>query len=380
VNIPSVNIPSVNIPSVNRAFLPGLELAGRYYSEVVQPLLDRYAPGLEHSAGLIGWGSDVLGFDSARSTDHNWGPRCLVFVGPDDAGRTGELTDRLEATLPSAFLGWPTRFPDVSAPGYPVKHWVEVAELGAWLAGQLGFDPRTGVSLADWLATPTQVLAEVTGGAVFHDGLDEAGGQAVPGRRGGLEAGRHALAWYPDDVWRYVLACQWQRISQEEPFPGRCAEASDELGSILATARVARDIVRLAMLTQRSYPPYTKWLGTAAARIPAVAVVGRLLGEALTAASWPDRESALCAALEELGRLHNGLALTEPLDVTVRHFYDRPYRVIDAGRFVTALRDSVVDDEIRRLPLIGAVDQFIDSTDASGDLALRCAAVAAFHQ
>jgi hypothetical protein len=60
-----------------------------------------------------------------------------------------------------------------------------------------------------------------------------------------------------------MLTCQWQRISQEEPFPGRCAEAGDELGSALITARLARDSLRLVMLMRRRYPPYSKWLGTA---------------------------------------------------------------------------------------------------------------------
>ncbi len=155
------------------AFVPGLELARRYYAEVVRLILDRRFGGLEHSAALIGWGSDVLGYDSARSTDHNWGPRCLVFLGAGDAGRTEEIRAVLAAELPETFLGWPTRFSDVGAPGWPVRHWVEVAEVGSWLDAQLGFDPRLGVGLADWLATPTQVLAEITGGAVFHDGLGD---------------------------------------------------------------------------------------------------------------------------------------------------------------------------------------------------------------
>jgi hypothetical protein len=76
----------------------------------------------------------------------------------------------------------------------------------------------------DWLATPTQRLAELAGGAVFHDGLGE------------LAPARASLAWYPRDFWCYVLACQWQRLSQEEAFPGRCAEAGDELGSVVVTA------------------------------------------------------------------------------------------------------------------------------------------------
>ncbi len=88
---------------------------------------------------------------------------------------------------------------------------------------QLGFDPRDPISVEDWLAVPWQRLAEFTGGDVFHDGLGELG----PARR--------RLRWYPADVWRYVLACQWTRIAQEESFPGRAGEVGDDLGSVLAT-------------------------------------------------------------------------------------------------------------------------------------------------
>lgn len=350
-------------------FIPGLELARRYYGEVVRPLLDRHAPGLVHSAALIGWGSDVLGYDSARSADHNWGPRCLIFVGSGDASRIDEINSTMAAELPPTFLGWPTRYPDVTKADAPVKHWVDVAELGGWLTRRLGFDPRAGIGLADWLATPTQRLAELTSGAVFHDELDKLDSP------GGLTAARQALRWYPDDIWRYVLACQWQRISQEEPFPGRCAEAGDELGSALITARLVRDSVRLVMLMRRRYPPYSKWLGTAAAGLEgASALVGHCY-QAITAMTWPDRERALGSVFEELGRVHNELALTKPIEATVRPFYTRPYHVIDAGRFAAALAGSVKDDEIRRLPLTGAVDQFVDSTDAIGDPALLRAAV-----
>ena len=60
--------------------VPGLELAGAYYRDAVRPLLG----GVPHSAALLGWGSEVLGFDTERSTDHGWGPRLQVFVAPDD--------------------------------------------------------------------------------------------------------------------------------------------------------------------------------------------------------------------------------------------------------------------------------------------------------
>jgi len=40
------------------------------------------------------------------------------------------------------------------------------------------------------------------------------------------------------------------------------------------------------------------------------------------------------------------------------------YLVIDADRFVEALRAAITSEEVRRLPPhIGSVDQFVDSTD-----------------
>jgi hypothetical protein len=103
-----------------------------------------------------------------------------------------------------------------------------------------------------------------------------------------------------------------------------------------------------------------------------------LLTAAISAADWPDRERYLCEAYESAARLHNSLAVTPPLDPAVRPtFYDRPYRVLEAGRFVRALREQIRDESIGELSLTGAVDQFVDSTDAIGSRALRRAAIEA---
>jgi len=274
----------------------------------------------------------------------------------------------LARRLPPAFRGYPTAFPVTREPDGVGRHRVEVTGLDEWLAGRLGFDPRPPITVTDWLATPTQRLAEVTGGRVFHDG---------PGDLGAVRA---RLSWYPDDVWRYVLACQWQRVSQEEAFPGRCAEAGDELGSAVVTARLARDLMRLCLLMRRRYPPYSKWLGTAFARLPEAAALAPLLTAAVTATGWPDRQRHLARACETAAARHNELGLTPPLDTRTRGFYDRPYQVIEAGRFTEALRRSITDTEVRDLPVTGAVDQFIDNTDALGRTGLlRAAAAASIH-
>ena len=350
-------------------FRPGLELAGEYYAQVVRPLLDEAFPGLRHSAARLGEGSEVLGFDTERSTDHDWGPRLQIFLADGDAGRLpGAIAAMLAERLPAAFGGYPTAYELTADPGGGARHRVEVAGLGAWLAGRLGFDPRRAVTLLDWLATPTQRLAEMTAGAVFHDGLGELG------------PARARLAWYPSDVWRYVLACQWQRVAQEEPFPGRCAETGDELGSAVVTARLARDLMRLGLLMRRRYPPYGKWLGTAFARLPDASRLVPPLAAAVSATRWPDRERSLVQALEAAASRHNELGLTRPLDTAARRFFDRPYQVLEAGRFAAALRDEVGDPRIRRLPATGAVDQFVDSTDALRRVESMRAVVAAIYR
>lgn len=322
-------------------FVPGLELARGFYEEAVAPLVG----DVPHSAARLGWGSDVLGFDTPRSTDHGWGPRLQLFVEP---AVVPSLDARLDAELPERYRGWPVRFGWDSTP--VMKH-VEVVDLGDWLRARLGFDPREGVSHRDWLAAPQQLLLEVTAGDVFHDGLEE------------VDTVREHLRWYPDQVWLWLIACQWRRIDQEEPFVGRTAEVKDELGSRVLAARLVRDLIRLAFLLERRYAPYSKWLGTAFRRLDAYEAVGPALAAALVAGDYPLREAALVEAVEELARRHNALGITVEVDPSVRFFHSRPYRVLGSGRFVDACLERLDDPWLRSRPLIGGIDQFADSTD-----------------
>ncbi|GIG92418.1 DUF4037 domain-containing protein [Plantactinospora endophytica] len=359
-------------------FVPGLRLCRLFYTEAVRPLLVEAFPGLRHAAARLGAGSEVLGFDTERSVDHDWGPRLTLFLSPADLARYGERIPALLAErLPKQVAGWPTHFlpaegrSRVLAPtDGPVTHLVQVTELGAWCDAQLGFDPRRGVDTFDWLATPTQLLAEATGGAVFADDSGE------------LTALRTGLRWYPDDVWRYLLACQWARIGEEEPFVGRAAEAGAEAGSRMLAARLVRDVMRLCLLLARRYPPYGKWLGSAFAALDDPAAIGTALDDAsaigaapgdasaigtalegaLTTGDPEQRQAALCTAYEAAGAWQNRLGLAAPVEPTRRFFHSRPYPVIDAGRFTAALLAGITDPEITRLPLVGGIDQYVDST------------------
>ena len=82
-------------------FIPGLQLSEALYREAVAPILAREFPGLVYSAARIGFGSEVLGFDTVRSTDHEWVPRLLLFLSDADATtHAPAIIERLRHTLP----------------------------------------------------------------------------------------------------------------------------------------------------------------------------------------------------------------------------------------------------------------------------------------
>jgi hypothetical protein len=352
-------------------FVSGLALSRSFYTEAVRPILAAKFPALEYAAALIGSGSEVLGYDSSRSTDHHWGPRVMLFVLEGDLVLGSSISDALAAGLPATFRGYSTNFgqpdaigvrlPAPIADGEPVAHRVDVYEPRSYFRSALGFDPLGEITIADWLMAPSQSLLEATAGEVFHDG---------PGH---FAAARARLAWYPHDAWLHIMACQWQRISEEEAFVGRCAEAGDDVGSRIVAARIVRDLMRLGFLIERRYAPYSKWLGTAFATLDCAAQLAPAVARALDAQTYTDRERALCDAYASVAQMHNALGITDALDTTPRLYHDRPYQVIGADRFAAALRAAISDTAIRRLPVYGAIDQFVDNVGALGSNELRAA-------
>jgi hypothetical protein len=351
-------------------FVPGLQVSDALFREAVAPILAREFPGLVYSAARIGFGSDVLGFDTNRSTDHEWGPRLQLFLSDHDAATHGSaIVELLRHTLPLEIRGYPTNFGPTDEEGIsvlqpvesgPVEHKVEVTTLTRFLQHQLGIGTAQEIDPLDWLTFSEQALLEVTAGALFHDGL------------GTLAETRALLAYYPHDVWLYLLAAQWARISQQEPFVGRTGEVGDDLGSALIAADLVEDVMRLGFLIERRYTPYSKWFGSAFARLECARQLAPHLDRVLAARRWQDRQQHLVNAYEIVATMHNDLGITEPQSTQVSQFHGRPFLVIQASRFADALRDQIQDERVRNLPeAVGSIDQFVDSTVVLTNPALR---------
>jgi hypothetical protein len=337
-------------------FLPGLDLSEALYREAVQPILSRNFPGLATSAALLGSGSEVLGFDTPQSPDHDWGPRLMLFLSETDFPHYHDAVDEaLRRELPREIRGYPIDLArrDAGPSGDPAHHHVQILTVRQLFRSVVKIDVEQEITPLDWVLVPQQQLRSLTAGRVFDDGL------------GQLERARAKLAYYPHDVWLYLLAAQWMRISQEEHFMGRTGQAGDEIGSRLVAGRLVKDLMNLGFLMERQYAPYIKWFGTAFSRLDCARDFNPLFEQVFTAPTWQARQPPLARMLETAAHLHNRLAITPPLPEQAEPFYNRPFLVIWGERFFETIHAQIHDPRVLALPpRLGGVDQYLDSTDA----------------
>jgi hypothetical protein len=343
--------------------LRGAELARRFFTCAVEPLLSQALPGLKYAAARLGSGSDVLSLDDEMSRDHDWGCRLTLLVDEDARDQVPRISRILEEGLPERFGEFPVRFPVTWDPS--VSHKVEVATVADFAASRLGADPTGGLSVLDWLSVTGQSVLEVTAGPVFTD------------RTSTLASVQALLAWYPLDLERYVLAAGWQRLCQSLPMVGRTAEAGDEIGSRLLSAGLAGDLLWLAFALSRRWAPYAKWRGTAFRSLPVAARLGPLL-DAAAAPGWRERENALATACEVLLDIQREQGQPAP-ESAVIPFFDRPYRTVDQA-VPQGLLAAITDPDVAQLPpMVGSIEQWANCTDILSSPSRRAALQMAYR-
>ena len=95
----------------------GMDLCEAFYRECAGPIIEAQFPNLRCSAGLLGFGSDVLGYDDDISRDHLWGPRLYVFPEACTPEKKDALYAALVRGLPRTFLGFPVGFGEIDEHG-----------------------------------------------------------------------------------------------------------------------------------------------------------------------------------------------------------------------------------------------------------------------
>jgi len=327
----------------------GGALALAYFRDVVQPILDARWAGMPYAAARLGSGSDVLGYDDLVSRDHDWGLRLNLLVPRE---LTAGVDAALENDLPNAFQGHPVRFATTWDPA--VRHRVQVEDVTTFVRSRTGLDLSASWSLADWLSLTGQAVLEVTGGAVFEDNA------------GDLSGARRRLEWYPDDLWRYVVATDWAAIGQELPFVARTAGREDDLGSRLIASRLVATAIHLAHLLERRWQPYPKWAAHSLIQLPRASVVEGPLRDGVETGDWTSRQQSLVLALRTLNDLQGEVGLPA-VDDPVEPFFQRSGVGI-RDTVVTLLEQSITDAEVRALPRgVGSAEQWSHNVDVLVD-------------
>ena len=329
-------------------FIRGSKLSELFYIEVVKPILYSEFPNLKYSAGLVGSGSEVLGFDTPQSTDHHWGPRMLLFLSENDYRKNKDkIWTVLSERLPYRFRGYSTNFGKPDRFGVrlleeiesgPVNHLVEIFTIRLFFKEYLDFNPYREIKTSDWLKFSEHRLLEIIKGKIFHDDLH-------------LDMIRNKFSYYPRDMWLHLLSLQWYRISEEEAFMGRCGDVGDELGSKIIASRLVKQLMKLCFLMEKEYAPYSKWFGTAFTRLKSSKRLIQIFNKVLAAQSWREREKHLSQAYEEVARLHNKLKITKPMKTEVSQFYNRPYLIIHALNFADEIKKCIENEEIKNMGL-----------------------------
>ena len=333
--------------------IKGLDLCESFFNECARPLLSKYYPGLRYSAGLLGWGSDVLGYDDEVSADHNWGPRFYLFLDEEDKNKKRELHEMFSERLPYEHRGFSVNFSAGDEIGGDVKqmeavsegkvsHFIEIFTFDEYLADRyLGTSDLKNLSNLDWLAFSEHRLLGLTSGKIFRDDL-------------GLKNKLEILRFYPDSVRLYLIASNWSIIAEEQAFVKRCTDVGDEIGSALVCGRIADRLMRLAFLYSRRYAPYGKWFGKAFSELPVSDELKNALLKAVTASGIETRESEIVLAQKLTADMHNEAGITDFIKIEITDYYERDIKVIFAEKIGDAVKEKLNGTGMENYPLIGS--------------------------
>ena len=87
--------------------MKGLELSEKYYNAFGKEMIEKNFPSLKGrvAAGLVGQGSECLGFDDNISKDHDYGPSFCLWLTREDYQVYGKALAEEYRKLPKDFEG-----------------------------------------------------------------------------------------------------------------------------------------------------------------------------------------------------------------------------------------------------------------------------------
>ena len=226
--------------------MKGLELAEKYYEAYGRTMIEtQFSHVIDQVAvGLVGQGSECLGFDDEISMDHDYGPSFCIWLPRDIYTQYGAQMQAAYMALPQEFMGFSGRVVEEQGRGR-----VGVLCLEDFYIGILGRDTVPATN-QEWLAIAEENLATATNGKVFEDKLGK-----FSAIRDGL------LQYYPREVWLRRLVQSMAKAAQSGQYNyARAMKRGERITAELALTEFIRESMKIVYLLNRKYAPYDKWM------------------------------------------------------------------------------------------------------------------------
>lgn len=225
--------------------ISGMELSRLYFEKVYLPSIKEKFPELfkKMAFGLVGEGSECLGYDDEISRDHDFGPSCCIWLLKEDYEKYSKELESFINTLPKKFLG----FEEMNK-----SEWGDerrgVLNIEDWYYKFLGQE-KAPLTINDWRIIPETALATATNGEVFLDNLGVFS-----------EIRNKLLNYYPEDIRKNKIATRCMKIAQSGQYNFQRLMKRNEL----VAARIAEDefineVIHMVYLLNKKYLLFYKW-------------------------------------------------------------------------------------------------------------------------
>lgn len=224
--------------------MKGMDLAREYFEQYGKTLIEEHfgAYKQEMAAGLVGEGSECLGYDDEFSQDHDFGPGFCIWIPESLYQVIGVDMQNAYDNLPKTFQGF-TRIQTAQAGGR-----VGVISIEQFCRKYIGL-PHEPKDNMEWFRIPERFLATAANGQVFCDYL------------GTFSEIRNTLKrFYPEDVLKKKLAARTAVMAQSGQYNyHRCMKRGDTYAAYLACGTFVKTALSAVYLLNEIYMPFYKW-------------------------------------------------------------------------------------------------------------------------
>ncbi len=257
--------------------MSGLALSKKYYEAYGKQMLEEQFPAYVQrtAVGLVGHGSECLGFDDEISRDHDFGPGFCIWLTKADYDVIGKQMQEAYDKLPKSFMGFVAR--NTSKRG---QNRVGVFEIQSFYEEFLGSEAE---------------LAMAVNGEVFADPLGR-----FTEIRNRLKKGDE----FP--IWKQKLANSVALMAQSGQYNYmRCLRRGDIVAASLALNEFIKETMHTIYLLNHSYMPYYKWAWRGLEKLERLRNIKIMLEDLLKTEEKEQLIEEICSnILAELKRQH----------------------------------------------------------------------------